>query len=134
MVSHNAARTQGLTVEQASHFEQRLQEEAERLQTLAVSLKTDGVGGELATPDDEVATPEDVAEAATTMDQYTALFAHVESTMRDIETAQGRIAAGSYGRCLDCGDTIPLARLEALPTAHRCITCQERWQQTRHGR
>jgi RNA polymerase-binding transcription factor len=29
----------------------------------------------------------------------------------------------TYGVCIDCGETIPMARLEAQPFADRCIRC-----------
>jgi DnaK suppressor protein len=29
----------------------------------------------------------------------------------------------TYGICVDCGETIPMARLEAQPFADRCIRC-----------
>jgi DnaK suppressor protein len=43
-----------------------------------------------------------------------------------VEEAMGRLAAGQYGRCADCGHPIPAARLRALPFAVRCLSCQER--------
>lgn len=46
----------------------------------------------------------------------------------DIEAALVRIDAGTYGDCLDCDTSIPLARLEANPSALRCIACQERFE------
>ncbi|MEK7738128.1 MAG: TraR/DksA family transcriptional regulator [Pseudomonadota bacterium] len=44
--------------------------------------------------------------------------------IRDIEAAMARIAGGSYGSCIDCGETIGFERLLAFPTAKRCIVCQ----------
>lgn len=44
--------------------------------------------------------------------------------IREIETALARIAAGSYGDCVDCGAAVGFARLKAYPTAVRCIDCQ----------
>jgi DnaK suppressor protein len=44
--------------------------------------------------------------------------------LRDIQLARRRIADGSYGICVQCGSDIPAARLEASPTALRCISCQ----------
>ena len=35
---------------------------------------------------------------------------------------------GSYGRCEDCGQAIGKERLEALPEATRCISCQADWE------
>ena len=43
----------------------------------------------------------------------------------DIDRALARIAAGSFGKCAGCGRPIPSARLEALPTAERCLGCAE---------
>jgi DnaK suppressor protein len=42
-----------------------------------------------------------------------------------IDRAFGKIANGDYGRCETCGKPIPLARLEALPTAATCLPCAE---------
>jgi DnaK suppressor protein len=41
-----------------------------------------------------------------------------------VDEALARLAAGSYGRCVRCGDPIAADRLEALPWAARCIDCQ----------
>lgn len=40
-----------------------------------------------------------------------------------IDLALIRIETGSYGRCQGCGKDIPLARLQALPTATTCLAC-----------
>lgn len=44
--------------------------------------------------------------------------------VRDIDAAMRRIADRTYGSCVDCGDPIDSARLEAYPTAKRCLGCQ----------
>ncbi|MBT9613855.1 MAG: TraR/DksA family transcriptional regulator [Burkholderiales bacterium] len=44
--------------------------------------------------------------------------------IRDIEAAKRRMQDGVYGVCVDCGADIDLARLNAYPTARRCIECQ----------
>lgn len=46
--------------------------------------------------------------------------------LRDIHLARERIADGSYGACLDCGDDIDVRRLLAQPETGRCVQCQER--------
>jgi RNA polymerase-binding protein DksA len=53
--------------------------------------------------------------------------------VRDINTAQARIAAGTYGTCIDCGQPIGRKRLEAYPTAKRCIEDQQRREKLRAG-
>ena len=40
-----------------------------------------------------------------------------------IESALERIAGGTYGDCVTCGEAIPPARLEAVPHAAQCIKC-----------
>ena len=46
--------------------------------------------------------------------------------LRDVEAALLRLRDGTYGECVDCGTNIPFARLQANPSASRCIACQER--------
>ncbi len=48
----------------------------------------------------------------------------VTETLAAIETALGRLEAGSYGRCRVCGRPIAAVRLEALPHAACCVRCQ----------
>ena len=40
-----------------------------------------------------------------------------------IAKALDQIKNDAYGDCLDCGKTIPAARLQAYPFAERCIDC-----------
>jgi DnaK suppressor protein len=46
--------------------------------------------------------------------------------LRKIGQSLARLADGSYGICQRCEDEISLKRLEALPWAVCCISCQER--------
>ena len=46
--------------------------------------------------------------------------------MRDVEAALQRIKDKEFGVCIDCGDDIAFTRLQAYPTAKRCIVCQEK--------
>ena len=50
--------------------------------------------------------------------------------LRMIDSALQRISAGTYGECPDCGQPIATARLEAEPTAERCVACQELYEKT----
>ena len=116
--------TAALTSAQRSQIEQRLRERQAALRAeikahlrgtgdsgvvglSSVPAETDdwGVGDELAA--------RDIAEARQLL-----------SALADVEGALGRIAAGSYGECADCGEPIAAARLEAYPAATRCIDCQ----------
>ncbi len=43
--------------------------------------------------------------------------------IHEIRLALVRIEDGSYGTCMECGGPIRPERLEALPTATKCINC-----------
>lgn len=44
--------------------------------------------------------------------------------LRAIDEALERIEEGTFGVCDDCGDEIPLGRLEVMPFATTCIDCK----------
>ena len=50
--------------------------------------------------------------------------------LRDIDAALQRIEAGGYGDCEECGNEIGYPRLEAQPTAIRCVQCQSQHEKT----
>jgi RNA polymerase-binding protein DksA len=45
-----------------------------------------------------------------------------------VEDALRRLAAGDFGRCVDCGGEIESKRLEAVPWASHCMQCEQRKQ------
>lgn len=46
--------------------------------------------------------------------------------LRQVEAARDRIQDGTYGICLHCEEEIPLKRIQAIPWAAFCISCQEK--------
>lgn len=46
-----------------------------------------------------------------------------QSELSAIDAALRRIDGGVFGYCLKCGDEIPKARLENMPTVTLCIDC-----------
>ena len=52
-----------------------------------------------------------------------ALGNEARSEISKIARALDQIKNNTYGICVDCGETIPMARLEAQPFADRCIRC-----------
>ncbi|HZT07334.1 MAG TPA: TraR/DksA family transcriptional regulator [Chloroflexota bacterium] len=115
-------------------FRSVLEQERDRLLREAAALTADeqalssaqqaegGIAGDSA----DVAS--DVAEIA--LDR--ALEQTTRSRAADVEAALQRIDRGVYGMCEDCGHAIDPARLRALPSARRCLACQERME--RRGR
>lgn len=53
--------------------------------------------------------------------------------LQEVDAALSSVAEGSYGTCRDCGEPVGWPRLNANPTALRCIACQEAYEKT-HGK
>lgn len=47
----------------------------------------------------------------------------LQQVLRESAAATARLAAGTYGRCLDCSSPISLALLTQRPWAPRCVYC-----------
>jgi RNA polymerase-binding transcription factor DksA len=120
-----------MTKEQLKQLRERIAERKARLLEeirggLARSGKeryADLVGGTSDAGDESVASLlRDVTEAEIVRDV---------GEVRDIVAAEQRLAAGRYGVCIDCGAAIDYKRLEAYPTAKRCLRCQQHREKTR---
>ncbi len=71
---------------------------------------------------------EDIVDRANNAYNRELMFSLSDSertTLLQIENALRRMDEGSYGRCANCGQTINILRLEAVPWARFCIDCQE---------
>ena len=72
---------------------------------------------------------QDVADQAVTSYQKELLFTQGtkgHAQLSQVRFAIDRINEGSYGECLQCGNTIGEKRLEAVPWTPYCIECQEK--------
>lgn len=67
----------------------------------------------------------DESLASLVTDITNAEVARDAAELQDIRAAEGRLANGTYGICIDCDEPVPYARLLAYPTAKRCIACQQ---------
>ncbi len=74
---------------------------------------------------------ENRAQAISERDEEFAMNEHETAELGDIQAALERIDLGRYGTCTDCGQTIAADRLNAYPTAKRCIGCQTRKESKR---
>jgi DnaK suppressor protein len=109
----------------APFFKQLLEQRASLLEQLR-SLRGGDVGRAEASAE-HFGQPEDSqAQLNTARDLEFALDEQDTAELRLIDAALGRLEAGSYGQCVNCGVTIPAARLHAAPAAARCISCQEK--------
>ena len=55
--------------------------------------------------------------------QSGALVAQAREHLAEIDRAVARLDDATYGTCERCGNPIPDGRLEARPTARRCVAC-----------
>ncbi len=73
---------------------------------------------------------EDQALADLLVDEnLAAVHRHIRE-LREIDAALVRLETGNYGECVDCGEAIGPERLQAYPTAVRCIDCQSVYERT----
>lgn len=51
--------------------------------------------------------------------------------LEEVTLSLEKLQRGDYGKCEVCSELIPKPRLEALPTARLCVSCQEADEQNR---
>jgi DnaK suppressor protein len=86
------------------------------LAELQSTIKEEGVGYSTHPADEGTAAFDQARDLAV---QVTA-----EQTLKWVNDALARFNNGTYGLCLDCGQEIDAARLEAIPYAPLCLSCQ----------
>jgi len=70
--------------------------------------------------------PEDEAGVALRNSSTGTAIANIERevrTLAEIDLSIRRMESGKYGICGVCGETIPMARLKAIPWTRRCVEC-----------
>ena len=83
---------------------------------------------EMAVRHHEEALDDDFAEQAVQRQNDEVLNALDENSiveLRRINEALRRLEEGHFGFCVACGSEIPVARLEIIPFAERCVECAE---------
>jgi DnaK suppressor protein len=73
-------------------------------------------------PDDDEHDPEGPT-LSSEWSRIRGLLLAAELRLGETDAALARLADGTYGTCLVCGQPIAPARLEARPTASLCVTC-----------
>ena len=54
---------------------------------------------------------------------------HDRVILQMVEDALSRVRSSSFGLCMHCEDEVQQKRLEAVPWARHCISCQEKQEQ-----
>ena len=61
-----------------------------------------------------------------TRESEMALAANAREMLIQTERALGRLDAGTYGLCENCGNPIGKARMQAFPRATLCVECKQK--------
>ena len=70
--------------------------------------------------------PGDVGTEVADNDREIAVLEAADDRRAEVQAALERLDAGTYGRCVDCGQPIDDARLEFRPEAARCLADQQK--------
>ena len=115
-----------LDARQLELFRDRLREERERHQTTVGRLYGEAVQDNPENLGDAPGRTHlaDIGSETYEQSQNLGLAEQASRTVSEIDRALERIDQGTYGVCENCGRTIAIARLEAIPYAPRCAGCQ----------
>jgi RNA polymerase-binding transcription factor DksA len=67
----------------------------------------------------------DSAQVTAERSQLISLIEQLTTRYRDVTDALGKLDAGTYGKCENCGKDIPAERLGAIPAIRLCMECKQ---------
>lgn len=108
---------------------ERLDARAAELRAEVAELRAEEAGSESRTPRPPVGDGGERGEEEARHAVRHAEQGRDTQELSDIGAALARMDDGAYGECVDCGCDIPLERLQAQPSAARCLRCQQRAEQ-----
>ena len=113
-------------------MKERLESKQQELQVQISELRKEAGAPEgWSEPAEDYVELEEAASELTNRRQGQSIFANEVLLLTEVRAALKRIAEGSYGMCVRCGQPIAQKRLEALPWAAYCIKDEERLEQER---
>lgn len=107
-------------------FKQKLEERQRELRAELNRTEEDG------RTVDQGDTAQDIADRASSSYQKEFLFSrstNVRQMLQMVDSALIRIREGIFGECASCGNAIEAKRIEAVPWARHCLSCQEKQEQ-----
>jgi DnaK suppressor protein len=107
-------------------FRKRLEEERERLEGLVRDIEAEREEVRLTETSSDRSPDPNTAEGgslAFEMEKELSLWQNAQDILAKIEEAMSRIDEGTYGTCDECGNAIPVARLDAIPYTKLCVDC-----------
>jgi RNA polymerase-binding transcription factor len=103
---------------------EHLQKEQTRLKSELQRLKAEEKSADEQREGSPFGKREEGATETFEMEKRMALGKRLTSSLAEVEHAIKKYEAGIYDICDICGNTIELARLEALPQASLCLKCK----------
>ncbi len=106
----------------------RITKEREAVQTQLSRMADRRTNGFWASREGSSGDPEDLPEQAQQellTEQETRAYELLISRAKALDLAWKNFQRGTYGICRLCGKHIPWKRLQAIPTATLCVSCQE---------
>jgi len=126
LVSPRVEPPKKLSQAQLRDIERRLDEREDTLTTTIAEERRRIDNEALSQLDAEVGDQVDQAFVMTSVEMERGLIDRYTWELEQIATVRERLASGQFGQCIDCGEPIGAARLQAQPTAVRCTDCQWR--------
>ncbi|WP_328741922.1 TraR/DksA family transcriptional regulator [Streptomyces caniferus] len=114
------------TPEEVAAARTELMEETTRLRLEIVSAE-DAIAGLMRDSGDGAGDDEaDTGTKNITREHELALASNAREMLHQTERALGRLDAGTYGLCENCGNPIGKARMQAFPRATLCVECKQK--------
>jgi len=107
-------------------LEKRLVEERDRLTQVIREIEEGREEVRLSETSSERSPDPNTAEGgsfAFELEKELSLAQNAQDLLDQVNIAMEAMEQGTYGTCTECGGSIPIARLDALPYATRCFGC-----------
>ena len=107
-------------------FQKLLEAETERLTEVIREIEVEQEALRLSETSSERSPDPNTAEGgslAFEIEKELSLYQNAKNLLDQAEEAMERVHEGVYGICADCGENIPVARLEVIPHTKFCVTC-----------
>ena len=110
-------------------FRKRLEEEKDRLEEQIEDYERDLEEARLTESSSDRSPDPGNAEASSMKLEYAKELSIEQNTLdllSKVNRALDQVAAGTYGTCESCGNSIPVERLDVLPYSTLCVECASR--------
>lgn len=124
--------TRELDAAQRAELQQRLAGREEELQEGIARLR-ESIASPATGAGPEVHDSVDDGDARMAASVDLAQLRRHEDELLELRHARDRMRRGDYGRCEECDEPIPFARLQVRPAARFCLKHEEEWEKAHGG-